>query len=105
MKNKSSIRTNLEPLQFCKNKARMDPFKIQYRAPGIDIPGFGKHYPWQVLKGPMARKPVSFTGDPGGHHDPCFWNRGGGRWHHTQRRGGQVGRQRERGLPQAPFAG
>ncbi len=103
MKNKSSIRTNLEPLQFRKNKERMDPFKIQFWAPGVDIPGFGKHYPCLTLKGPMTRTSGSFTRGSGDHHDPCFWNRGGGRWLHTQRRGGQVGRQRERGLPRAPF--
>ena len=104
MRNKLSVQANLEPLQFHKNNEQMDPFKIQFRVLGIDIPGFGKHYPCLILKGPMARKPGPVTVDRGGHHDPCFWNRGGGRWLHTQRRGGQVGRQRERSLPKAPFA-
>jgi hypothetical protein len=103
MKNKSSAQTNLESIQFHKNKERIDPFKIQFRAPGVDIPGFGKHYPCLIPKGPMTRSPASFIRDLGGHHDPCFWNRGGGRWFHSRRRGGQVGRQRERGLPRAPF--
>ena len=104
MRNKLGVRANLEPLQFHRNKERMDPFKIQFRAPGVDIPGFGKHYPCLILKGPLASKPRPLTGYCGDHHDPCFWNRGGSRWLHTQRRGGQVGRQRERGLPKAPFA-
>ncbi|MEE8127304.1 MAG: hypothetical protein V3T82_02750 [Nitrospinaceae bacterium] len=103
MNSKSIIQTHQEPLQFHKTKEQVDPFKIQYRAPGIDIPGFSKHYPCLVLKGPMAGKPGSLAGYRGGQHDPCFWNRGGGRWFHTKRRGGQVGRQRERGLPRTPF--
>jgi hypothetical protein len=102
MKSKSNIRTHQEPLQFLKNE-RLDPFKFQYRAIGADIPGFGKHYPSLVLKGPMAGKSGLSTRDSSSHHDPCFWNRGGGRWFHTKRRGGQVGRQRERGLPRVPF--
>jgi hypothetical protein len=103
MKNKSNIHDHQEPLEFHKNKERIDPFKLQFRAPGVDIPGFGKHYPCLVLKGPTARKPGPVAGDRRGHHDPCFWNRGGGRFFHTKRRGGQVGRQRERSLARAPF--
>lgn len=81
----------------------MDPFKIQNQVPGVDIPGFGKHFSSLVLKGPMARKPGPLAGERAGRHDPCFWNRGGGRWFHTKRRGGQVGRQRDRGLARVPF--
>ena len=103
MKNLSNIRTHQEPLEFHKNKKQVDPFKLQYRAPGIDVPGFGKHYPGLTLKGPIANKPEPLAGDRGGHRDPCFWNRGGGRWFHSKRRGGQIGRQRERGLSKAPF--
>jgi len=104
MKNKSVTRTDQEPPQFLKHRESMDPFKIQSPITGVDIPGFGKHYSFLALKGPMARKPGSLAGKHGGQHDPCFWNRGGGRWFHTKRRGGQVGRQRERGLPRVPFA-
>jgi hypothetical protein len=103
MKNKSSIRDHQEPLEFHVNKKQVDPFKLQYRAPGVDIPGFNKHYSSLTLKGPMARKPGPLAGGRGGQHDPCFWNRGGGRWFRTRRRGGQVGRQRERDLPRSPF--
>jgi hypothetical protein len=81
----------------------MDPFKIRNQVLDVDIPGFGKHYSCLSLKGPMAKKPGSLVSNRGGQHDPCFWNRGGGRWFHTKRRGGQVGRQRERGLPKAPI--
>ncbi|MDH3256449.1 MAG: hypothetical protein OEM27_02430 [Nitrospinota bacterium] len=103
MKNKSNIRGHQEPIQFRENRESMDPFKIQNQVPGVNIPGFGKHYPSLVLKGPMTKKPGSFIRDHSGHHDPCFWNRGGGRWLHTKPRGGQVGRQRERSLPRAPI--
>jgi len=103
MKNKSSAQTNPESIQFHKNKERIDPFKIQLQAPGVDIPGFGKHYPCLFPKGPMTRPQASFIRDLDVHHDPSFWNRGGGRWFHSRRRGGQVGRQRERGLPRMPF--
>jgi hypothetical protein len=44
----------------------------------------------------MTGKPGPLAANRGNHHDPCF---------HTQRRGGQVGRQRERGLPRAPSPG
>ena len=100
MKNKSITRTDQEPPQFLKHRESMGPFKIQSRIVGVDIPGFGKRYSCLALKGPMARK----SGPLADQHDPCFWNRGGGRWFHTKRRGGQVGRQRGRGLPRAPFA-
>jgi hypothetical protein len=103
MKMKSNIRIDQELLQFHHNRKSMDPFVIQNQVLDVDIPGFGKHYSCLALKGPMERKPGSLVGDRGGQHDPCFWNRGGGRWFHTKRRGGQIGRQRERGLPKAPI--
>lgn len=103
MNKKSNIRTHQEPLEFHKNKEPMDPFKFQTRIPGVDIPGYGRHYPCLALKGPMGDGSRPFTGNRGGHPDPGFWNRGGGRWFHTKRRGGVMGRQRERRLPLAPF--
>lgn len=103
MNKKSSIRIHQEPLEFHKNKELMDPFKFQLRIPGTDIPGYGKHYPCLALKGPMGEGPGPFLGSRSGHPDPGFWNRGGGRWFHTKRRGGVMGRQRERRLPMAPF--
>ena len=105
MKNKSNTRNHQEPIQFHKNVESIDPFKFQYRAPGVELPGFGKHFSSLTAKGPMARKPGKLAREQGSRHDPCFWNRGGGRWFHTKRRGGQVGRQRDRGLPKAPFTG
>ena len=105
MKSPFNIRAHQEPLVFHMNKKQVDPFKLQYRTPGVDVPGFGKHYPCLLQKGPMTGKPGPLAANRGNHHDPCFWNRGGGRWLHTQRRGGQVGRQRERGLPRAPSPG
>ncbi len=104
MKNKSSIHTDQEPLQFRKNKESMDPFKIRNQVLSVNFPGFGKHYSHLALKGPITKKPGHLAGHRSSTHDPCFWNRGGGRWFHTKRRGGQLGRQRERGLPKAPFA-
>jgi hypothetical protein len=103
MKKNSVIKTVQEHLQLHKNKENMDHFKRQIRITGVDIPGFGGHYPSLAEKGPMGRRPAQGTGDPGSHPDPCFWNRGGGRWFHSKRRGGRVGRQRERALPRAPF--
>jgi len=103
MKSPSTIRTRKEPLHFHKEKGGMDPFKFQLRIPGTDIPGFGKHYPCLALNGSMAKKPARYSAGRHLHLDPCFWNRGGGRWFHTKRRGGQVGRQRDRSLPRAPF--
>lgn len=103
MNKKSNIRTHQEPLEFHKTIEPMDPFKFQTRIPGVDIPGYGRHYQSLVSQGPMGDGPGPFTGNRGGHPDPGFWNRGGGRWFHTKRRGGVLGRQRERTLPKAPF--
>jgi len=103
MKNKSGKPGDPVPHDFHKSGNAMDPFKIQNPVPGVDIPGFGKHYSCLSLKGPMAKKKGVLAAEHGSLHDPCFWNRGGGRWFHTKRRGGQVGRQRDRSLPRAHF--
>ena len=78
MNKNPAIKTVQEPLQLHKNQENMDHFKRQIRIPGVDIPGFGEHHPSLAEKGPMGRRPARWTGDPGSHSDPCFWNHGDG---------------------------
>ena len=70
----------------------------QSKIPGLFLPGFSGRYQSSVEKFPLGRPKNPLFGRAVNHPDPCFWNRGGGRWKHTLRRGGQLGRQRDRAL-------
>ena len=103
MKKAFTTRTFREEFKIHETGKSTDQFLIPDRIPGIDVPGYGKHYQSLALQGPMGRRPEAWRRDGNGYPDPGLWNRGGVRWLHTKRRGGQIGRQRERRLPLAPF--
>ncbi|NIQ02720.1 MAG: hypothetical protein GWM98_22150 [Nitrospinaceae bacterium] len=82
---------------------RTDSLQRKSRIPGVDIPGFGGHFEALRESRPLATWKKPSSGDHGSHPDPRVWNRGGSRWFHTKRRGGIVGRQRDRRMPLPPM--